>query len=201
MYLHPAKDKWNQKYQAKGPQAFGLVPSEWLASHRALILQQPKGLALDIACGNGRNSFFLAQMGFEVDAVDISEVAIEWLGAESKRRELNIAATCSEVVSDGFPRTPYQVILNFNFLERSLFPKMIASLAPGGLLFFETFVKDLDPAADTSMNPRFLLESNELLTAFQDLQVLEYREGDLGRECKGKKKVVASICARKKGKI
>ncbi|RMI13365.1 MAG: hypothetical protein D6681_05945, partial [Calditrichaeota bacterium] len=57
------RERWNRRYREEGPEAFGDQPVEWLAAHEDLLRQQPKGMALDIACGNGRNARFLAQLG------------------------------------------------------------------------------------------------------------------------------------------
>ena len=78
------RQKWNQKYQGQGLIRMGEEPSSWLKDHQELLQQQPKGPALDLACGNGRNSFFLIKQGFSVDAVDISDVAIDWLKGKAE---------------------------------------------------------------------------------------------------------------------
>ena len=68
------KEKWNKRYSARNIGQLKQRPSDWLVRHQPLLEKQPKGKALDIACGNGRNARFLANLGFEVDALDISDV-------------------------------------------------------------------------------------------------------------------------------
>lgn len=172
---HPAKVKWDAKYRERGPEAFGLSPSDWLVRHEAMLQEQAKGPALDIACGNGRNSIYLARMGFQVEALDISSVATDWLNKEAVEQKLPIAARSLDITAWEFPPDRYQLIINFNFLERSIFPGIVKALAPGGLLLFETFLQD--PDFQTSMNARFLLKPNELLRAFSGFRVLHYLEG------------------------
>ena len=72
MVKHDQK-KWNSRYLKN---IGSPTPSDFLSKYLSF---PPKGRALDIACGNGRNSIFLAQHGFKVDAVDISNVALSQL--------------------------------------------------------------------------------------------------------------------------
>lgn len=122
------------------------------------------GNALDIACGNGRNSIFLAEKGFTVDAVDISTVATDRLKAKSP----NIKVICTDLDTWDIPPHRYDLITNIRFLERRLFPLIQGGLKPGGVLIFESF---LDGETDL-----YCLKQNELLKAFQPLRVVYYEE-------------------------
>lgn len=193
------RDKWNSRYRERGPEAFGRRPNDWLHQHRGLLLVQPRGQVLDLACGNGRNALYLARLGFEVEAVDISEVAISWLEQEAEETGVNLWARVGDLTRMKFPPNRFQVILNFNFLERSLFPVIEEVLAPGGLLFFETFTRDQIQVVGSEIPPRYTLEHNELIRAFPGLRVIRYREGVFKEESTGKMRGVASLVARKPG--
>lgn len=134
------------------------------------------GRALDIATGKGRNACFLAERGFQVEAVDISEVALE----EARRRaaERNLAVNFRQVDLDSveFPEAAYDMVLNFNFLLRSLVPKIKKALKPGGYVIFETYLID-QGVLRHPRNPAYLLGHNELLDLFRDFRLLHYREG------------------------
>ncbi len=167
----------------------------WLVEHRALLAEQAKGRALDVACGVGREAAYLAGLGFAVDAVDVSDVAIAKVRERAAVRALDIEAIRAELLhADAeFPRPPYDVICCFYFLQRGLLELIVGALAPGGLLFYETFTRDHVEVVGGRMPERFLLEHNELLGAFDSPRVLHYREAVIGTE---RRRAVASLVAR-----
>jgi len=152
------------------------APSAWLVEHRELLVAQPAGRALDVACGRGRNALELARLGFTVDAVDCDRYALAEVADRAVAEGLAVQPVERDLEHE--PRLPnpsYRVIVNINFLQRTLAGPLAAALAPGGLLVFATFTR----ACTRPMRPGYLLEPNELLRAFDDLTVLHYREGPL----------------------
>jgi len=140
-------------------------------------LIQP-GKALDIATGKGRNAVFLAEHGFKVDAMDISAVALEEARKTAQAKKLNINFIVADLDHAELPEAAYDLIVNFNFLERALIPKIKSALKPGGHIFFETFLIDQKELGHPR-NPAYLLGHNELLELFSDFRVLYYREGKM----------------------
>lgn len=175
---HPDRIRWNKRYREKAVRDSGLDPSRWLVSHRQLLLEQPKGPALDLACGSGRNSRYLAQLGFEVEAIDISDVAVERLELRVAEWNLPIHPRVLNLETGNLPRNHYRVVVNINYLERRIFPAIVEALLPGGLLFFTTFLKGSPPPRGGKINPAYLLDPGELRRAFSALQILDYREGE-----------------------
>jgi 2-polyprenyl-3-methyl-5-hydroxy-6-metoxy-1,4-benzoquinol methylase len=168
-----------------------------LVLHRDLLEAQPKGKALDVACGNGRNSMFLATLGFEVDAVDISDVAINWLSRQLDDQQLRINAVWADLTTYRFPESAYDVVVNVKYLERSIARQLARSLRPGGLLLFESFTRTAASGSGTPMNPRVTLEPGELRDAFPELDVLDYREQAAVRVGGQHKRDVARLVARR----
>ena len=152
------KDRWNKRYRAlqKLPQ-----PNSTLIKFYKLA---PLGRALDIACGAGQNAIFLLQKGFEVDAVDFSQEALKFI-------DKKIKTYCCDIKSFDFKKEYYDLIINFNFLERSIFSKIKMALKSNGILIFETFNYNKKDS-----NPNYLLTPNELLVFFNDLHILFYEE-------------------------
>jgi len=188
------REFWNEKHGQV--QVGGWVPRPWLVDHRALLDDLSPGRALDVACGRGREALYLAESGFEVDAVDVSDVAVDAVGEAARERGLAVRATRVDLLADPapFPSPPYDVVVGFYFLQRSLLGPIADALASGGLLFYETFTRDHVDVLGRDMSERFLLGHNELLRAFSDLRVLHYREAVIGEE---RSRAVASIVARK----
>lgn len=131
----PRLSRWDERY-ARGEELYAFVPSPPLP---AAIDGVRPGLALDLACGGGRHALFLAERGWQVDAVDSSPVGLEILRREATRRGVatRIATHCADLEADApaFAIAPahYDLILDFYFLHRPLLAAIPAGLRPGGL--------------------------------------------------------------------
>ncbi|SFV51818.1 Tellurite resistance protein-related protein [hydrothermal vent metagenome] len=146
--------RWNKKYKSIS------IPTDPLDIVVENIHLANGNKALDIACGMGRNSRYLASHGFEVDAIDISSVAI------SNLQDIpNIYPKEVDLDSYKLPKDSYDLIVCTYYLNRSLFPQMIEALRDGGLLIFETFISHPDSKKAPS-NPLFLLKQGELIEYF-----------------------------------
>lgn len=171
--------KWDAIYQHKD--IASQAPAQVLLNNTHLLPQTPKPQALEIACGLAGNSFLLAEKGFSVDAWDISSVVIEKIQANPAFSK-QIKPLACDVTEQAILANHYDLVIVSRFLERTLIPRIIKGLKPGGLIFYQTYIKDkASPIGPTSS--RFLLEKNELLHLFSSLCLVSYREeatiGDL----------------------
>jgi len=185
--------RWDERFKGKRF-SLGKTANAFLKSHIRLL---PKGRALDIATGEGKNAVFLAQRGFRVDAVDTSEVGLK--KAENLAREfgVEIHRVLADLDNYQIPKGCYSLIANFYFLDRSLIPKIKMGLKRGGMVIFETYL--LEQRALSTLgpnNPKYFLKSNELLSLFKGFRILLYREGIF--EEGGRRKAIASLIAEKK---
>ena len=155
--------KWDDRYRKDQ----GASDPSWLLTRFGRLA--PVGTALDIACGNGRNSAYLADRGFAVDAVDISWVATRQLSD----RHPQITVIQADLDTWTLPERRYELVANIRYLGRRLFPMILKSLKPGGVLIFEAFVGEAVA--------RYSLRPDELPRAFQTLQVIHYEERKLDR--------------------
>jgi 2-polyprenyl-3-methyl-5-hydroxy-6-metoxy-1,4-benzoquinol methylase len=174
------REKWDKQHgKTNGSQ----YPSEFL---RQMIDADswllPRGKALDIACGKGRNSLYLAARGFEVVAIDISPIALDQgrRDAEAEQRQIDWRQADLEQLQ--LDHDAYELIVNFNYLQRSLVPQLKKAVKKGGCIIFETYLIDQRDIGHPN-NPDYLLAHNELLEHFRDFRVLYYREGKFSDDC------------------
>jgi len=169
------KARWNKKYDTE-TYLFGRDPIPFLKDHVDLL---PKGAALDLAMGEGRNGVFLATKGLQVTGVDISEAGFKKARALAAEKGVKLTTMVADLEQYTIPPNTYDVIVCTYFLQRDLFPKIAAALKPGGVAVIETYTVDNLQYRPT-FNKSFLLERNELLTLLPGLRVLRYQEVDTG---------------------
>lgn len=140
-------------------------PSPWVTRWAKLV---PPGRVLDVACGSGRHASFLARLGYSVTAVDREPQVIESVRF--------IQADLEDGSPWPLPGERFQGIVVTNYLNRPLLPVLADSLAPGGVLIYETFMLGNERYGRPS-NPAFLLRPGELWQAFGGLQVIAFEQG------------------------
>jgi len=184
--------RWDKRF-GREEFALGKEPNPFLKKYIHLL---PRGKALDIATGEGRNAVFLAQNGFDVDAIDISEMGLR--KARKLAREKGVSVNTFPVDLDEYQieKERYDLITNFYFLKRRLIPRIKEGLKKGGRVIFETYI--LEHRKLRTGGPKqakYLLKPNELLRLFKDFRILFYREGIFKEG--GRRKAVASLIAEK----
>lgn len=186
------RDRWDAKYAEKTSLTFQ-PPDEWLVRHAPPLAA---GRALDLACGQGHNAIWLAQRGWNVDAVDISPVGLALAKRGAEQAE---APVISWIVADldifEPPSNAYDLVTVFRFLDRQRLPQLIEkSLRPGGILIYETFSQGQLSRADNHLkSARFTLGPGELPKLFPDLEIVFHEETELTDRS------VARLVARKPG--
>lgn len=155
------------------------APAQFLKDSLAML---PRGQALDVACGRGRNTLYLASQGFTVDAVDRDEQALADLASDAAQQGLTSVTIRAMELEDParppqIPAARYEVILGFCYLHRPLFPVLLQALRPDGVLIYETFLIDNHLRYHHPRRREFCLEHNELLDLVRGLRILHYDEG------------------------
>lgn len=185
------------------------LQAKWDARHRdgpppepAAILElnahllPATGCALDLACGLGGNALFLAKRGLQVDAWDLSPVAIQRLDAWSRAAKLPLVAQVRDLLMAPPPPDQFDLICVSHFLDRDLFPALGAALRPGGLLFYQTWSQDRVTGRGPS-ETRYRLAPNELLALAKGLLIRYYREdGDQGDLTQGLRDLAFMVAQR-----
>jgi SAM-dependent methyltransferase len=186
-------DKWDKKYSSID-YSDEVTACSLLTNYGYLL--PSIGLALDLACGIAGNAFYLSEAGLDVQAIDISQVAIDRVNQISQQKNLSIETIVRDVETTGLPSTQYDVIVVSYFLNRELMPIIIGHLKQGGLLFYQTWTKN-DVAQIEPSNPSFLLDKGELLRHCKDMDILHYHEdGLIGDISQGQRNQASIIAVR-----
>ena len=155
-------------------------PSAWVQRWSHLV--PAHGTVLDVACGQGRHLRWFAQRNHPVVGVDRSQDAIGSIA------DLVSSGHAEAVVADiengpwpfinGVHQRTFDAVVVTNYLWRALLPTLVASVASGGVLIYETFTAGNETVGKPSRQD-FLLQPGELLSACQGLRVVAYEDGFL----------------------
>ena len=149
--------------------------SAWVQRWSHLVVSQ--GSVLDLACGGGRHMKWFAERGHAVTGVDRSPDAVQAAAAYGEAVLADIE-NAPWPLTTGMQTRTFDAIVVTNYLWRPLFPKILESLAPDGVLIYETFAIGNEALGKPS-RPDFLLQPAELLSAFGTLRVVAFEEGFL----------------------
>ncbi len=164
-------------------------PSQWVLRFADLV--PAGGTVLDVACGGGRHSRLFAARGHPVAAVDRDVSGLADLGAEAGVEI--VEADLEDGSPWAFDGRAFAGIVVTNYLWRPLLPILVASLAPGGVLIYETFARGNERFGRPA-NPDHLLRRGELLEAVRGrLLVIAYEDGLLAR--RRRQAAVQRLCA------
>ena len=181
-------EQWNERYRA-GEQLFQ-EPSPLVTRFSSGL---KPGRALDLACGAGRNSLYLAEHGWQVEAVDGSPLAIEILLERAREKNLSVDARVADLERSEFEieRNAYDLICDCYYLQRSLIPKMQAGVRPGGIILAIVHLTDAVEPQGTPTRAR----AGELRALFTGWEILHEHEGNPNEVCH--RRPVAELVAQK----
>lgn len=160
------EQKWNKKYSQRlsGPGA----PDNFLISAKQYLLG---GRALDIACGLGAASLWLARSGYKVDAVDISSTAISELRKNAETEGRSINAYTADLDTYSLPENQYDLVTVFYFYLNRIVPQIEATLKKDGLLVYATYNENQASVAP-GFNPDYLVSSTDFAGSFGTLKIV-----------------------------
>ncbi len=174
---------WDERYRERelvwsaGPNA---VVAEQLADH-------PRGRALDLAAGEGRNALWLAEQGFEVEAVEFSPVAIDKGRALAAHRRVPVTFTLADLTGT-LDLAPADVVLLAYLhlpraVERDVLRRVAALVAPGGtFLLIAHARRNLDEGVGGPQDPELLPTAQEVTAAIEGTGLVLERAGEVTRE-------------------
>ena len=161
------KARWDERYD-RDMYIYGKEPAAFLIQK---MDELKKGKVLVLAMGEGRNAVYLAQNGFDVTGVDISEVAIEKCNRLAKERNTTVNAVVADLTDYDMGEGQFDLITKFYYYEPSIFPQIIDALKPGGMFILEQFSIDHLKYRETSSfgprNPDYLIKTQRTLGTLQ----------------------------------
>ncbi len=162
-------------------------PSAWVTRFAPLVA--PGGRVLDLACGGGRHARWLARQGYRVEAVDRDRSALESLEGVA-----GVTTRLADLEGGPWPYDGAQFdgIVVANYLYRPRFADLLACLAPGGVLIYETFMLGNERFGKPG-NPDFLLRPGELLERLaHGYAIVAFEQGEVAAP---RAAVVQRVCA------
>ncbi len=169
------RDKWDARYR-DGAYENRTHPTALLAEW---LPRLPRGRALDVACGAGRNALYLAANGYAVTALDISRVALDRAETSAAERGLTVEWLCADLDADpeqALPAGGFDLIVWVRYVHRTLMPHLVARLARDGVILCEQHFATGAPVA----GPRsadYRLPPGALRRSAQGLAVVHAYEG------------------------
>jgi SAM-dependent methyltransferase len=159
------------------------APSAWVQRWSHLI--PAGGPVLDVACGFGRHMRWFSQRGHPVTGVDRAQDAVD-----------AVASLGEAVLADlenapwPLPGRAFAAVVVTNYLWRPLLPDIVGSVAPGGVLIYETFAAGNETVGKPA-RPDFLLQPGELLRSCNGLRVVAYEDGFLDEPARFVQRIAA----------
>lgn len=192
------QDKWDARYR-EGAYADRMHPSAFLAQWlERLEISANEPRAVDVGCGSGRNSLYLARRSWRVDGVDISPVALQRLSETAKTEGLTITCVQADLedpeVQNPFPANHYDLAIMVRYTNLPLVETLRHALKPRGYLIAEEhLVTDADVVGPR--DPRFRVAPGALRDAAAGFQITAYREG-IVTDPDGRPAALAQLVAR-----
>ena len=152
------RERWNTRWQERSAEGEPRPPSAWIVSLDWIFPR--RGRALDLAGGAGRHALWMARRGLDVTIADVSEVGLELARRAARAEGLVVFPLETDLEEAPVPRGPWDAVVVYHFLQRSLFAGVAAELAPGGVLAFcHPTLVNLERHAQPG--PRYLLDPGE----------------------------------------
>ncbi len=167
------RERWNEKYRSS-PESW-IEPDEFLAWAFFKFIQPAfpnGGRCLDFAGGAGRHALWLAQQGWDVTLIDISEAGIELARQKTGPLAPHIHLVVDDLTHFRAPQTHFDLVMVFYYLDRIIVPELVRALRPGGLLLYKTYTLEQLKLGHGPSDPARLLAPGELKRIMSGLQIL-----------------------------
>ncbi len=150
---------------------------------------------LDLACGRGRNAIAAAKLGAHVVAVDVDEEKLRTAAQAAKESGVTVQWVRADLRSDQVPAGPFDLVMIFNYLDRTRLDTFLGAVAPGGYFMAETFLEAQREFGWGPSSPDHLLRPAELLSLVHPFEIILAR--DVIETIDGRQMALASVLAQR----
>ncbi len=164
------------------------APSDWVKRWSHLVAGGAR--VLDVACGHGRHMAWFAARGCLVTGIDASAQALDTAHAYGRVVQADLENAAWPLQDGPDKLETFDVVVVTHYLWRPLFTTLINSLAPGGLLLYETFSQGNESVGKPS-RADFLLQPGELLQRCQALRIIAFEDGFLDQPARFVQRIAA----------
>ena len=172
-------ERWNRILTSAQPR-FNTSPNAFLVTVTKGV---KPGRSLDVGMGQGRNTIYLAQQGWDSVGFDPADRAVA--AAKEQAARLGVKITTHVARSEDFDwgSNAWDLIVLSYVGARDYVPKVVQSLRPGGMVVVEGFHRDATKTRP--IGGAVVFDTNELLQLFSALRVVRYEDldavGDFGQ--------------------
>lgn len=163
-------ERWNRILTAPTP-AFNTSPNAFLV---AMTKGLKPGRSLDVGMGQGRNTIYLAQQGWDSVGFDPADRAVDEARAQATKLGVMITAQVARAEEFDWGRDRWDLIVLSYVGARQFVVDVVRALRPGGMVVVEGFHRDATKTR--SIGGAVVFDTNELLTLFVDLRVVRYED-------------------------
>jgi len=170
------REYWNQKHSDRPDRA---EPDPFLVEAFSKFVQpifSHGGSALDFAGGAGRHSIFLAERGWDVTLIDISDIAIEKARRNAGSLSPNIHFAVDDLTTFRASQTQFDLVMVLSYLDRAVFPELLKSIRPDGLILYKSYTTQQRFLEGGPKAAEHLLEPGELQRLVEGMEVMHYKE-------------------------
>ncbi len=175
--MNKVAENYNKIY-SDNKTVFGPEPSQFTKN---LLKYISAGYVLDIGAGEGKNSIFLAENGFNVTAIDISRIAIEKISKLAEEKSLNIETEVADIKDFNFSHNYDVIIANLIFHHLSkdetlmIIKNIKSHTRSGGLNLINAITKEGDFYKDNPTTDKFFSSQGEIKSIYSDWEILEFQ--------------------------
>jgi SAM-dependent methyltransferase len=184
-------ERWNRILTAENPR-FNTAPN-------AFLVEMTKGLkpgrSLDVGMGQGRNTIYMAEQGWDSVGFDPAERAVEAARAQAKKLGVRIIATVARDTEYQWGEAQWDLIILSYVGGREYVADVQRALRPGGMVVLEAFHRDATKAS--SIGGSVVFDTNELLQLFPGFRVVRYEDTDAVADFGGARTRVVRLAATK----
>ncbi len=171
-------EQLSEKYFCSGKsEIYFWQPAPFVKTLESYLVSQKNNSVLDVACGSGRDSVYLAMQGFQVFGIDYSETALERCRTTAKHYDVTVQLAKTDLENQFTPEAlnnfpnHFSAVVVCRYLHRPLFDQLKQWVEPGGLIAYQTFMKGSE-LIGSPRNPNFLLQEGELAGRFSEFDIL-----------------------------